>query len=89
MCEAAEALVLQEARGVDALANRRGGLARGRRGDLLRRQRRHLHLQIDPVEQRAGDLREVARDLDRRAEALAACVVEVAAGALLRCLFVI
>jgi len=46
-------------------------------------------LQIDAIEQRSGDLRQIARDLVRRADALAPAMIEETAGAFLWCLFVI
>jgi hypothetical protein len=46
-------------------------------------------LNIDAVEQRAGDFGTVALDLQRRAGAFLLRVGEKAAGTLMRCLFVI
>ena len=45
------------------------------------RQRRHLDLQIDPIQQRPGDARPVACDLIGGAATFAARMAEVAAGA--------
>jgi hypothetical protein len=50
---------------------------------------RHLHMQVDAVQQWAGDTALVAGDQVRRAMTAAARVAEVAAGAGMRCLFAI
>src|SRR5688572_11529282 len=76
---AAEARALNLSRGLDAFANRRRRLPRFDRRDLFTRQRRDLDLQIDPIEQRSGDLRQITRDLLLRTDAFAAAVVEESA----------
>ena len=84
-----EALQLQHARGVDALADDVRAFAGVFRGQLLIAQSRHFDLNVDAVEQRAGDLGAVALDLQRRAGAFLLRIGEKAAWAPLRCLFVI
>jgi hypothetical protein len=84
-----EALALNRACGLNALADRGRALSGCEVRNLVGRQRRHFDLQVDAVEQGTGDLAEVTSDLRRRTDALPARVVEVAACALLRCLFAI
>lgn len=86
---AAVAVALDLAGGFDALADGGAGFGGFDRGDLVGGEGGHFDLEIDAVEQGAGDFGEVARDLVWRADALAAAVIEETAGALLRCLFVI
>src|SRR5207248_11236226 len=74
-----KALALNFSRRLNALANDRRRFARRGRRDLFRRKRRHFDLQIDPIEQRSGNFRQVAQDLRRRANALAAPIVEESA----------
>jgi len=84
-----EPLTLNLPRRFDALADQCGRFAGRERRDLFRRQGRYFDLQIDSIKERPRDLAEVSRDLRRRTDALAPRVIEVAACALLRCLFVI
>ena len=63
------ALHLALARGAHALRHLRRRLAVGQRHQLRRRDRRHLDLQVDAVEQRAGQPRLVTRDRVGRAAA--------------------
>jgi hypothetical protein len=76
-----EALPLPLARGHHPAANLRRALGRRRAAQLLILHRRNLDVNVDAVEQRAGDFGHVALDHGRRAHALARLVVEVAAGA--------
>ena len=66
-----EALSLDGAGGVDALFDLRRALGRGLAAQLVILQRRDLHNQVDPVQQRAGDTAVVAAHLLRRAAAAA------------------
>ena len=75
--------------GNDALADNVGSFAAGSARQILRRHRGHFDLDIDAVEQRAGDLAAVAQYLVGRALAAPAAVPEVTAGAGTRCLFAI
>ena len=56
------------------------GFRRTRRDELVVGQRLHVHMQVDSVEQRAGNLRAVLLDLERPAGTAVAAVAEVAAG---------
>src|ERR1700724_2148093 len=76
----AEAGELHRPRGRDARADDGGGLARGG-AQLAQREGRHLDVQVDAVEQRAGDAAAVALDQRRQAGAGVAGVAEMAAGA--------
>ena len=84
-----EALELNDAGGVDALADFGGRFAGVFAGQLLIAQGWHFDLDVNAVEQRAGDFGAVALDLQRRAGAFLLRVGEIAAGTLMRCLFVI
>lgn len=76
------------ARGDHALAHGGAGLARrrvvGQRGGRLAR---HLDLDVDAVQQRAGDPAAIARHQVRRAAAAAGGIAGVAAGTWSRCSF--
>jgi hypothetical protein len=76
-----EALPLALARGHHAVANLRRALGRRSAAQLLVLHGRNFDMNIDAVEQRAGDFGHVALDHGRRTHALARLVVEVAAGA--------
>ena len=76
----AEAGELHRPRGRDARADYGGGLARGG-AQLTKREGRHLDVQVDAVEQWAGDAASVALDQRRQAGAGVAGVAEMAAGA--------
>ena len=69
------------ARGQHPPADRRGVLAGLIGGQLLRRQRRHLHLQVDTVEQRTREARLITLDLCRRAVTGLARIAQMATGA--------
>jgi hypothetical protein len=60
-----EPLLLDVARGDDPFANRGGRFAVALAGDVLEFHGRHFDVQIDPVEQRAGDAVQIIRDLAR------------------------
>jgi hypothetical protein len=81
---APETLSLDLARRLDPLANRFGRFDCDRRGDLVARQCGDLDLQVDAVEQRTGNFREIPRDLLRAATAFAPPVIEESAGTLIR-----
>src|SRR5690348_3023201 len=55
--------------------------------ELLFGERRHFHVHVDAVQERAGDAVAIARDRKRRAVALAVVVAEVSAWAWTRCSF--
>ena len=77
----AEPLVLDRARRVDPRADGGGALRLFVRIQLLELDRRHFDVQVQPVEQRAGNAREVPGDRLRRADAVPGRVAEVPAGA--------
>ena len=58
-----KALELNSARCVDSFANRGGGLAGIAAGEILIADRRHFDLDVDAVEERAGDAGTIALDL--------------------------
>ncbi len=72
---------LAVAGGHDAGANFGGAFGGGSAAQLLILNGGHLDMDIDAVEERAGDLGDVALDHGRGAHALARFVVEIAAGA--------
>ena len=78
---AAEALVLERAGRVDPRADRRGALRRFAGIELFEFDGRDLDVQVQPVQQRAGDPGEVAGDRLRRAGAAPRGMPEIAAGA--------
>jgi hypothetical protein len=80
---------LDGAGGIDPLADFGRGFAGVFTGEFLIAQGRHFNLDVDAIEQRAGDLGSVALDLQRCAGAFLLRVGEKAAGTSLRCLFVI
>ena len=73
--------MLDGARRADARADRGGRFARPGVGNRRHRHGRHLHDEIDPVAQRAGEPAAIARDLHRRAAARAALIALEAAWA--------
>jgi hypothetical protein len=75
----AEASGLAGAGGVDPRGDGGGGLA-GRSAELAERDRRHLDVQVDAVEERAGDAAAVALDQRRQAGAGMTRVAKMAAG---------
>ena len=79
-----EARELNDAGGVDALADFGGRFTGVFAGQFLIAQGRHFDLDVDAVEQRAGDFGAVALDLQRRAGAFLLRVGEIAAGTSLR-----
>jgi hypothetical protein len=87
--DAAVAVALDLAGGFDPFTDRSAGFGGFDGGDFVGGQCGDFDLEVDPVEERAGDFGEVAGDLVLGADAFAPAVVVVAAGALLRCLFVI
>src|SRR5688572_21800816 len=72
----AKSLALEPPGPLHALANRGGCLTHLRRRHFIARQSGNFDLEVDAIEERTGDLREIASDLDRRARALATRVVE-------------
>ncbi len=75
------ALELALARGFHALPQRSAAFAIGLLQQVLLRHGGHLDLDVDAVEQGAGNLAAIARHLVRRTAAFAVVVAEVAAGA--------
>lgn len=73
----------------DAFAYRAAGLAAGAAREFFLRHRWHFQLQVDAVQQRAGNLAAVARHLVGRAMATAGVMAEIPAGTGTRCLFAI
>src|SRR5262249_31329528 len=66
---------------IDTLANHLRGFPSIATGEILIAYRRHFDLNIDSVEERAGDARAIALDLQRRADAFFLRVGKKAAGA--------
>jgi hypothetical protein len=64
-----KALELDVTRVIDALANRFRGFAGVATGEVLVANRRHFDLNVDAIEERSGDARAIALDLQRRADA--------------------
>jgi hypothetical protein len=60
---------LDVARLIDALANRLRGFPGVTAGEILVANRRHFDLNVDAIEERSGDARAIALDLERRADA--------------------
>ena len=85
----AEAFALALARGENSFADLGGAFGGGAPAQFLVLNGGNLNVNVDAVEQRAGDLGDVALDHRRGAHAFARFVVEVSAGASLRCLFAI
>lgn len=75
------ALLRAVARGLHPLAHRGGGFTSASLQQVLGRQCRHLHVQVDAVEQRAAELALVAGDLIGRVAAGLGGVAQEAAGA--------
>jgi len=78
---AAEALLLEVTRPPDALANRRRRVAGRVAAQLAVLERRDVDVDVDPIQQRAGDAGQIALDLERRARALLGRIRGVPAGA--------
>lgn len=76
-----EALKLDPAGGVHPLADHGRRLAGLATGKFLIAEGRHFHLDVDAVEQRAGNFRTVTLDLQRRAVALLLLIGKKAARA--------
>ena len=79
-----KALELNSARSVDSFANRVGRLAGIAAGEILIAQRGHFDLDINPVEQGAGDFGAVALNLERSAAAFLLRIGKESARAFLR-----
>jgi hypothetical protein len=77
-------LQLNHARVIDALANGLREFAGVAAGEVLVTYRRHFDLNVDTIEEGAGDTGAVALDLQRRADAFLLRVGEKAAGTSLR-----
>ena len=83
-----KALLLDGAGGEDAFANGGGGLGGVLGGEFLEMDGGDFHMDVDAVEQRAGDALAVALDLHGGAAALAFEVAKEPARTWMRCLFV-
>jgi hypothetical protein len=79
-----KALELDVTRTIDPLANELRRFAGIAAGEILIADRRHFDLNVDAVEERAGDARAIALDLQRRADAFLLRIGEKAAGTSLR-----
>jgi hypothetical protein len=69
------------------LTNRGGTFLHPRARNIAIFYRRHLDVQIDPVEQRSGDSLPIPLDLERPASAFSFQIAEITTGAWMRCLF--
>ena len=74
-------LQLNRPRIIDALANHLRGFSGVAAGEVLIADRRHFDLNVDAIEERAGDARAIALDLQRRADAFFLRIGEKTAGA--------
>jgi hypothetical protein len=83
---AAEALTLEAAGPLHPRSDGGAGFLAQRSNEITVGDGRHLQVDVDPVQQRPGDPRSVAFDLQRSAAARVDRIVEIAAGASLRCL---
>lgn len=74
-----ETTLLNLPSGDDGLPHFLARQAAGGSGQFLERHGRHLDLQVDPIDQRTADLTHISFDLRRRAVAITARVVAIAA----------
>ena len=80
-----EPLQLNRPRVIDPLADELRRFAGVAAGEILIADRRHFDLNVDAVEERAGDTGAIALDLQRRADAFLLRVGEKAAGTRVHC----